>query len=151
MAPRANWNGYLKLSLVSCAVALFPATTTRDRVRFNVIDRETGNRVRYQVVDADTGEEVPQEEWVKGYKVDGDSYVLLEEKELHHAAKQAGKKPPTSPAPRPSNVVSLVDALRRSVRSGRGASSSDTRRTKAHKRAVPRRAAPKRKKLKRAS
>ena len=65
MAPRANWNGYLKLSLVSCAVALFPATTTRDRVRFNVINRETGHRVRYDVVDADTGEEVPQEERVK--------------------------------------------------------------------------------------
>ena len=86
MAPRANWKGYLKLSLVSCAVALFPATTTRDRVRFNIINRETGNRVRYDVVDADTGAEVPQEDRVKGYKVDGDSYVLLEEKELDDVA-----------------------------------------------------------------
>ncbi len=49
MAPRANWKGYLKLSLVSCAVALFPATTTRDRVRFNIINRRTGHRVRYEV------------------------------------------------------------------------------------------------------
>ena len=86
MAPRANWKGYLKLSLVSCGVALFPATTTRDRVRFNIINRETGNRVRYDVVDADTGAEVPQEDRVKGYKVDGDSYVLLEEKELDEVA-----------------------------------------------------------------
>jgi DNA end-binding protein Ku len=86
MAPRANWKGYLKLSLVSCAVALFPATTTRDRVRFNVINRETGNRVHYQVVDAGTGEEVPQEDRVKGYKVDRDSYVLLEETELDRVA-----------------------------------------------------------------
>lgn len=86
MAPRANWKGYLKLSLVSCAVALFPATTTRDRVRFNVINRETGNRVHYEVVDAETGEEVPQEDRVKGYKVDRDSYVLLEEKELDRVA-----------------------------------------------------------------
>ena len=70
MASRANGKGYLKLSLVSCAVALFPATTTRDRVRFNVINRETGNRVRY-VVDADTGEEVPQEARIKGCEVDG--------------------------------------------------------------------------------
>jgi non-homologous end joining protein Ku len=62
MAPRANWKGYLKLSLVSCAVTLSPATTTRDRVRFNVINRETGHRVHHGVVDADTGEEVPQEE-----------------------------------------------------------------------------------------
>ena len=50
----------------------FPATTTQDRARFNVINRETGNRVRYDVVDADTGEEVPQEVRVKGYKVDGE-------------------------------------------------------------------------------
>ena len=47
MAPRANWKGYLKLSLVSCAVPLFPATTTRGRVRFNIINRQTGHRVRY--------------------------------------------------------------------------------------------------------
>ena len=86
MAPRANWKGYLKLSLVSCGVALFPATTTRDRVRFNIINRETGNRVRYDVVDADTGAEVPQEDRVKGYKVDRDSYVLLEEQELDEVA-----------------------------------------------------------------
>jgi len=86
MAPRANWKGYLKLSLVSCAVALFPATTTRDRVRFNIINRETGHRVRYDVIDAETGDEVPQEDRVKGYKVDKDSYVLLEEKELDEVA-----------------------------------------------------------------
>jgi len=86
MAPRANWKGYLKLSLVSCAVALFPATGTRDRVRFNVINRETGHRVRYDVVDAETGAEVPQEDRVKGYKVDADTYVLLDEKELDDVA-----------------------------------------------------------------
>jgi DNA end-binding protein Ku len=278
MAPRANWKGYLKLSLVSCGVALFPATTTRDRVRFNIINRETGNRVRYDVVDADTGAEVPQEDRVKGYKVDGDSYVLLEEKELDEvalesthtieieafvereevdelyldesyylvpddkvgyeafavireamrdeglvgiarvvlyrrerllmlsprgngimgttlrynnevrdeqdyfddipdvkvskdmldlakhiletkkakfdpskfedryetalkeliAAKQAGKKPPTSPSPRPTNVVSLMDALRRSVQAERRGSSSESGRSKARKRTASR-------------
>ena len=296
MAPRANWKGYLKLSLVSCAVALFPATTTRDRVRFNVINRETGNRVRYDVVDAETGEEVPQEERVKGYKVDADSYVLLEEKELDDvalesthtieiesfveraevdelyldesyylvpddkvgyeafavirkamrdeglvgiarvvlyrrerllmlsprgkgivgtllryknevrdehdyfddipdvkvskdvldlakhiletkkakydpskfedryetalkeliAAKQAGKKPPTSPPPRPSNIINLMDALRRSVKAEQRTESSGAGRGKAHRRAAPKaraqkRTPAKRKKLKRAS
>jgi DNA end-binding protein Ku len=278
MAPRANWKGYLKLSLVSCGVALFPATTTRDRVRFNIINRETGNRVRYDVVDADTGAEVPQEDRVKGYKVDRDNYVLLEEQELDEvalesthtieieafvereevdelyldesyylvpddkvgyeafavireamrdeglvgiarvvlyrrerllmlsprgngivgttlrynnevreeqeyfddipdvkvskdmldlakhiletkkakfdpskfedryetalkeliAAKQAGKKPPTSPSPQPTNVVSLMDALRRSVQAERRGSSSGSGRSKAHKRTAAR-------------
>lgn len=278
MAPRANWKGYLKLSLVSCGVALFPATTTRDRVRFNIINRETGNRVRYDVVDADTGAEVPQEDRVKGYKVDRDNYVLLEEQELDEvalesthtieieafvereevdelyldesyylvpddkvgyeafavireamrdeglvgiarvvlyrrerllmlsprgngivgttlrynnevreeqeyfddipdvkvskdmldlakhiletkkakfdpskfedryetalkeliAAKQAGKKPPTSPSPQPTNVVSLMDALRRSVQAERRGSPSGSGRSKAHKRTAAR-------------
>src|SRR6266540_111486 len=86
MAPRANWKCYLKLSLVSCSVALFPATTTRERVRFNIINRETGNRVRYDVVDAETGKEVPQDDRVKGYKIGRDDYVLLEDEELDEVA-----------------------------------------------------------------
>ncbi|MGA7486494.1 MAG: Ku protein [Xanthobacteraceae bacterium] len=86
MAPRAIWKGYLKLSLVSCPVALFSATTTRERVRFNVINRESGHRVRYEVVDAETGKEVPQENRVKGYKVGGNGYVLLDEQELDEVA-----------------------------------------------------------------
>jgi DNA end-binding protein Ku len=85
MAPRPNWKGYLKLSLVSCGVALYPATTTRERVRFNIINRKTGHRVRYDVVDAETGNQVPQEDRLKGYKVGGE-YVLLEEEELDNVA-----------------------------------------------------------------
>lgn len=86
MAPRANWKGYLKLSLVSCGVALFPATSTSQRIRFNIINRETGNRVRYQQVDSETGEEVPEEDRVKGYKVADGSYVLVEDEELDEVA-----------------------------------------------------------------
>ena len=86
MAPRANWKGYLKLSLVSCAVDLFPATTTHERVHLHIINRKTGNRVRYEVVDSETGDEVPQDDRVKGYKVDSNSYVLLEEDELDEVA-----------------------------------------------------------------
>jgi DNA end-binding protein Ku len=83
----ASWRqGYLKLSLVSCAVALFPATSTSERIRFNIINRETGNRIRYDVVDSETGEEVPQQDRVKGYKIDSDRYVLLEEDELDEVA-----------------------------------------------------------------
>lgn len=296
MAPRANWKGYLKLALVSCPVALFPATTTRDRVRFNIVNRKTGHRVRYDVVDAETGEEVPQENRLKGYKVGGDGYVLLEEQELDEvalesthtievesfveretvdelyldesyylvpddkvgheafavireamrdeglvgiarvvlfrrerllmlsprgngivgttlryenevrdersyfdgipdvkvakdlidlakhilrtkraafdpskfedryeralrkliAAKQAGKPPPAPPAPQPTNVVSLMDALRRSVQAERRGASSERGRSKARKRTAPKSAALKRaparrKKFKRAS
>ena len=49
MAPRANWKGYLKLSLVSCAVELYPSSTTKDRVTFHMVNRETGNRLRRQL------------------------------------------------------------------------------------------------------
>jgi DNA end-binding protein Ku len=86
MAPRANWKGYLKLSLVSCAVALYPATTTSSRIRFNIINKQTGNRVRNLVVDSETGEPVEEEDRVKGYKVEGKQYVLLEDEELERVA-----------------------------------------------------------------
>jgi DNA end-binding protein Ku len=86
MAPRPNWKGYLKLSLVSCPVALYPATTTSQRIRFNIINRKTGNRIRNEVVDAETGEPVPQEDRVKGYEFEKGQYVLIEEEEFDHVA-----------------------------------------------------------------
>jgi len=54
MAPRAYWKGYLKLSLASCPVQLFPATSDREKIRFHQINRKTGNRIRYIKVDAVT-------------------------------------------------------------------------------------------------
>jgi DNA end-binding protein Ku len=86
MAPRAYWKGYLKLSLVSCAVALYPATTTSSRIRFNIINKQTGNRVRNLVVDSETGEPVEEEDRAKGYKIEGNQYVLLEDEELDQVA-----------------------------------------------------------------
>ncbi len=86
MAPRPNWKGFLKLSLVSCSVALYPATTTSQRIRFNIINRATGNRIRNDVVDAETGEPVEQEDRVKGYQFEKGQYVLLEEDELDNVA-----------------------------------------------------------------
>jgi DNA end-binding protein Ku len=86
MAPRPNWKGFLKLSLVSCSVALYTATSTSERVSFNIINKKTGNRVRYEVVDAETGDEVPKDERVKGYKLDGNEYLLLEDEELENVA-----------------------------------------------------------------
>jgi len=86
MAPRPNWKGFLKLSLVSCAVALYPATSTSQRIRFNIINRETGNRIRNEVVDAETGEPVPSEDRVKGYEIEKGQYILLDEDELDNVA-----------------------------------------------------------------
>jgi DNA end-binding protein Ku len=86
MAPRPNWKGFLKLSLVSCSVALYPATTTNQRVSFNIINKKTGNRVRYDVVDAETGDQVEKEDRVKGYKLENKDYLLLEDEELENVA-----------------------------------------------------------------
>ena len=86
MAPRPAWKGYLKLSLVSCAVAMYTATSTSSRIRLHVINRETGNRIRNQTIDAETGDVVENESKVKGYEVDDGRYVLLEEDELDEVA-----------------------------------------------------------------
>ena len=86
MAPRPNWKGYLKLSLVSCSVALYPATTTSQRIRFNIINRKTGDCIRNDVVDAETGQPVEPEDRVKGYQYAKGEYVLVEEDELDNVA-----------------------------------------------------------------
>jgi DNA end-binding protein Ku len=82
MAPRANWKGFLRLSLVTCPVALFPATSDSEKISFNQINRKTGHRIRYMKVDADTGDEVESEDIVKGYKIDTDTYITVEPEEL---------------------------------------------------------------------
>ena len=82
MAPRANWKGYLKLSLVSCEIALYPATSASERVRFNRLNRQTGNRLKQLMVDAGTDEPVDREDQVKGYQVGKNAYVQVEDEEL---------------------------------------------------------------------
>jgi DNA end-binding protein Ku len=86
MAPRANWKGFLRLSLVTCPVALYPATSDTEKVSFNQINRKTGHRIKYTKVDADTGEEVANEDIMKGYKVDTDSYIEVTKEELDEIA-----------------------------------------------------------------
>src|SRR5437899_2125677 len=70
MAPRANWKGFLRLSLVTCPVAVYPATSESEKISFNQLNRQTGHRIKYLKVDADTGDEVPDEENVKGNEPD---------------------------------------------------------------------------------
>ena len=82
MAPRSNWKGYLKLSLVSCPVALFPATTTSERVTFRTLNRESGNRVRRQFVDEQSGEPVETPDQVKGYEIAKGEYIQIEDDEI---------------------------------------------------------------------
>ena len=82
MAPRANWKGYLRLSLVSCPIALYPASSLSEKVSFNRINRKTGNRLKQQNVDFETGELVPREDMARGYEVAKGQYLLVEDKEF---------------------------------------------------------------------
>jgi DNA end-binding protein Ku len=86
MAPRAYWKGYLKLSLVSCPIALYPATSEREKISFNQLNKETGNRIRYRKVDAETGDEVEQGNIIKGYEVAKGEYIELQSDELEAVA-----------------------------------------------------------------
>ncbi|MFH0300437.1 Ku protein [Bradyrhizobium sp. 31Argb] len=86
MAPRANWKGFLRLSLVTCPVALYPATSDTEKVSFNQVNRKTGHRIKYAKVDAETGEEVAAEDIMKGYKVDTDTYIEITKDELDDIA-----------------------------------------------------------------
>lgn len=86
MAPRPQWKGYLKLSLVSCAVALFPAVSSSVRTRFHTLNQKTGHRVRRQFTDAVTGEVVPSEQQVRGYEVAKDSFAEITDEEFDAVA-----------------------------------------------------------------
>jgi DNA end-binding protein Ku len=82
MAPRPYWKGYLKLSLVSCPVALYPATSDREKIRFNQLNKKTGHRIKYVKVDAETGDEVETADITKGYEVSKGEYIELDPEEL---------------------------------------------------------------------
>lgn len=80
--PRPSWKGYLKLSLVSCPVALYPATSSRERISFHIMNRKTGDRTRYLVVDSETQDPVEPEDRVRGYEISKNNYVFLEDEEI---------------------------------------------------------------------
>jgi DNA end-binding protein Ku len=82
VAPRAYWKGYLKLSLVSCPISLFPATSEREKISFHQLHKQTGNRIKYKKVDAETGREVEADDIVKGYEVSKGEYIELDPEEL---------------------------------------------------------------------
>ena len=86
MAPRANWKGFLRLSLVTCPVALYPATSESEKISFNQLNRQTGHRIKYLKVDADTGDEVPNEDIVKGYQLEKDQFIEVTKVELEEIA-----------------------------------------------------------------
>src|SRR5215207_8861307 len=90
-AARANWKGYLRLSLVSCPIALYPATSESEKVRFHQLHKQTGNRIRYRKVDDETGKEVDSEDIVKAYQISKGNYVELTDEDLEAVAIESNR------------------------------------------------------------
>jgi DNA end-binding protein Ku len=82
MAPRVYWKGYLKLSLVSCPIALYPAASSSERVSFNRINKKTGNRLKQLLIDSRSEKPVDKDDIGRGYEVGNGQYVLVEDEEL---------------------------------------------------------------------
>src|SRR5262245_53530031 len=101
MAFRPLWRGYLKLSLVSCPIALYPAISAAERVSFRQVNRATGNRLRHQLVDAVSGVPIEAHEKGRGYEVGENQFVLVEDADLE-AARQEARTRSDSTAPEPA-------------------------------------------------
>ena len=86
MARRAYWKGFLRLSLVTCPIALYPATSEREKIHFHQINRKTGNRIQYKKVDSDTGREVDRGDVIKAFEKSKGDYIPVEAQELEAVA-----------------------------------------------------------------
>ncbi|WP_160004732.1 Ku protein [Rhizobium sp. 18055] len=84
--PRPYWKGYLKLSLVTCPVAMAPATSESEKVRFHTLNKETGNRVVSQYFDSVTGKPVTDDNEAKGYARGENDYIILTDDDLDAVA-----------------------------------------------------------------
>jgi DNA end-binding protein Ku len=98
MAPRAHWKGYLKLSLVSAPIALYPAISAAERISFRQVNKATGNRLRQQLVDSVTGEQVPSSDKGRCYEVEENQFVMVKDEELE-IAREVARGRPFSAAP----------------------------------------------------
>ncbi|MEA2880545.1 MAG: end-binding protein Ku [Hyphomicrobiales bacterium] len=104
MAPRAHWKGFLKLSLVSCPIALYPAISAAEKISFRQVNRETGHRLRQQMVDSVTGEVVESQHKGRGYEVGENEFLILQDEEIEQAQQEARIRP-FSVAPAPAGHV----------------------------------------------
>jgi non-homologous end joining protein Ku len=98
MPPRPHWKGYLKLSLVSCPIALYPAVSAAGKISFRQVNRDTGHRLRQQLVDSVTGQVVDSHNKGRGYGVSENQFLMVQDEELE-AAQQEARSRPFSAAP----------------------------------------------------
>src|SRR3954467_9979777 len=120
-ASRAYWKGYLKLSFVSCPIALYPATSAAERLSFRQVNRRTGHRLKQKLVDSVTGEAVDSSNKARGYEVGENEFLLVEDRDLERARSERPSPGavPLIEAPPPRKPA---DGAQRSARAGRGTS-----------------------------
>jgi DNA end-binding protein Ku len=111
MSPRPQWKGFLKLSLVSCPIALYPAVSAAERLSFRQVNRRTGHRLRHQLVDSVTGEAVESAEKARGYQLGADEFLLVEDRDLNRA-RQARPQPGAATIIEPPVTGAKAAALR---------------------------------------
>jgi DNA end-binding protein Ku len=115
MVPRPHWRGFLKLSLVSCPIALYPAIAPAERISFRQVNKRTGHRLRQQLVDSVTGEVVGSENKGRGYEVGQNEFLIVREEELTQAREKAREQPYSArpPANRRPDTLQEEPAPRR--------------------------------------
>lgn len=114
--PRAYWKGSLKLSLVTCPVVLYPASTTVEKTKFHLINRDTGNRLKQQMVDSETGDVVEKDQKGRGYEISKGEYIEIEKEELDAVQMRAitlSTSTTSSPATRSIVVISTTLTISR--------------------------------------
>ncbi|WP_407114450.1 Ku protein [Bradyrhizobium sp. LMG 9283] len=84
-ASRPYWKGYLKLSFVSCPIALFPAISAAERISFRQVNRRTGHRLKHRLIDTVTGQTVDAADKARGYEVGENDFLLVEDRDLERA------------------------------------------------------------------
>src|SRR3954469_15087384 len=97
MTPRPYWKGFLKLSLVSCPIALYPAISPAERISFRQVNKRTGHRLRQQLVDSVTGDVVESQDKGRGYEVGQDHFLVVQDQELDRAREEARDRPFSAP------------------------------------------------------
>jgi DNA end-binding protein Ku len=91
MTGRASWKGHLKVGDLACAVGLYTAVCSSDRVSFNIVNRRTGHRVERQFVDSETGKPVERDDQVKGYRMESGDYIVIEGDEIAEIMPESDK------------------------------------------------------------
>jgi DNA end-binding protein Ku len=82
VAPRAVWKGFLRVGSVTCGVKVVGVVTEAEKIRFNVLNRKTGNKVRSVYIDEETQEEVSTDEQIKGYETDKNDFLAVDSEEI---------------------------------------------------------------------